>query len=89
MKLASIQAKIDDCHEQYPEGLITHGEKAEKLKRLKDLGERIKPYQDRYNAIIEQESKLNEVTTKIKKSDWVPSIDYIWITFKDNDSSPK
>ena len=48
----------------------------------------MKPLQDKYNDFLLKESAANKVTTKIKKSEWIPSIDYIWVTFKDNRDSP-
>ena len=36
-----------------------------------------------------KDKELNYATVKITKADYLPSIDYIWVTFKDNTSPNK
>lgn len=54
-----------------------------KFKREK-LEKRIERYKVKYIGYVEKE-QTNQAKTQIKKHEFVPGIDYIWITFKNND----
>lgn len=57
-------------------------------KKLKKNKDQLQKYQNKYTLELAKENKSRAVTL-VPKIDFINSVDYIWVTFKDSESNVK
>ena len=88
LRLGMFQEQIEDLERELKKQNLSTSDKAEIQEDLKKVQNRKAKYELKYREILTQDEQINFATVKVNKAQYLPSIDYVWVTFKDN-TTPK